>query len=359
MAADRTDALYALPLEEFVAARGALAKELRKEKRREEAQVVAALPKPTRPAWIVNQLARTEGALVAKLIECAEALAEAQEAAVSGAGARDLRAAARAERQAVDRLVTAARELRPEGRPPSTPMLERVRVTLQAAAADEALRALIRAGRLAEEPAAGGAWPMMPGGEEPAEQRRPRRAADAGDRPSKRRRGEGQGAGARAAEDRDGSAAPPAEDRGRTGGRAAARQRARGAKQARTDGRGRAGATDVKTAREQAAADGTAHERAAEQAAADRAAEEAAQRRREVRAALDAARKRARDTARERDRARRDAERATERLERLVAEADSARAAAESAEARRAETEAAADESGAEVARLEAELRRA
>src|SRR5688500_8969838 len=100
MSADPVDALYDLPLEEFVAARDALARELRRSKKRDEAAAVGALQKPTRPAWIINRLARDEGALTAKLIECAEALAEAQEAAVSGQGARDLRAASRAERQA-------------------------------------------------------------------------------------------------------------------------------------------------------------------------------------------------------------------------------------------------------------------
>src|SRR3954451_24173200 len=175
MADDDVDALYGLPLEEFVPARDALARQLRRDKRRDEAAAVAALAKPSRPAWMINQLARGEGALTAKLLECAEALAEAQNDALEGKGARDLRAAGRAERQAVDRLVAgarglrpgggppsaAARDLRPEGRTPSAAMLERVRTTLQAVAGDDALRERIRAGRLVEEPAAGAPWPSM------------------------------------------------------------------------------------------------------------------------------------------------------------------------------------------------------
>src|SRR5690349_15611885 len=144
MADDDVDALYGLPLEEFVPARDALARQLRRDKWRDEAAAVAALAKPSRPAWMINQLARGEGALTAKLLECAEALGEAQHAAVEGKGAPDLRAAGRAERQAVDRLVAAARELRPEGRKPSPAILERVRIALQAAAGDEALREQIR-----------------------------------------------------------------------------------------------------------------------------------------------------------------------------------------------------------------------
>ncbi len=161
MAEDEEDALYGLPLEEFVPARDARAKELRREKRRDEAATVAALAKPSRPAWMVNQLSRGEGSLMAKLLECSEAVAEAQDAAVAGAGADDLRAASRAERRAVDKLMVAARDLRPEGHRASAAILERVRTTLQAAAGDEALRERMRKGTLVEEPVAGGVWPMM------------------------------------------------------------------------------------------------------------------------------------------------------------------------------------------------------
>ena len=41
--ADETDGLYALPLEEFTAARNELARRLRREGRREQADEVAAL----------------------------------------------------------------------------------------------------------------------------------------------------------------------------------------------------------------------------------------------------------------------------------------------------------------------------
>ncbi|HEX8105745.1 MAG TPA: hypothetical protein VF533_24225, partial [Solirubrobacteraceae bacterium] len=52
------DALFALPLEEFVPARDALAKALRAEKRREDAKAVAALRRPSLGAWAVNQVVR-------------------------------------------------------------------------------------------------------------------------------------------------------------------------------------------------------------------------------------------------------------------------------------------------------------
>ena len=50
------DALFALPLAEFTAARNALASRLRKEGRAADAERVKAMPKPPATAWAVNQL---------------------------------------------------------------------------------------------------------------------------------------------------------------------------------------------------------------------------------------------------------------------------------------------------------------
>src|SRR5690349_9061004 len=55
------DDLYGLKLEEFTPARDALAKRLRADKLRDEAQTVAHLQKPNRTAWTVNQVYRREG----------------------------------------------------------------------------------------------------------------------------------------------------------------------------------------------------------------------------------------------------------------------------------------------------------
>ena len=52
--------LYGLPLDRFVAERDALAKQLRGDGRREEADAVKKLPKPTRAAWAVNAAVRAE-----------------------------------------------------------------------------------------------------------------------------------------------------------------------------------------------------------------------------------------------------------------------------------------------------------
>jgi len=50
--------LYGLDLDEFIPARDATARRLRSDGRREQADHVKALRKPSNPAWIVNRLAR-------------------------------------------------------------------------------------------------------------------------------------------------------------------------------------------------------------------------------------------------------------------------------------------------------------
>src|SRR3954452_17985688 len=60
MAADDADNLYGLPLEQFVPERDALAKRLRAEKRRADADEIKALRKPSVAAWADNQAVRSQ-----------------------------------------------------------------------------------------------------------------------------------------------------------------------------------------------------------------------------------------------------------------------------------------------------------
>jgi hypothetical protein len=150
---EAVDRLYGLPLEEFVAERGAAAKALRKAGEKEAAAVVAKLPKPSQVAWTANQLAR-QGA--DELLEAGEALREAQ---LGGGGREAVREAAAAEREAVDALLARAGELRPLSRD----ALDRLRALLHAVAADEELRSQFAAGRLVAEPEPGGGWPGLGG----------------------------------------------------------------------------------------------------------------------------------------------------------------------------------------------------
>ena len=71
------DRLAAVPLEDFVAERKRLAKELRGAGDREAAAEIARLPKPTPPAWALNHVAREDPAAVDRWLAAAEALRHA------------------------------------------------------------------------------------------------------------------------------------------------------------------------------------------------------------------------------------------------------------------------------------------
>ena len=145
--------LYGLALDRFVAERGAVAKALRAEDRRDEAAEVASLRKPSIAAWAVNQLIRTQGRAVQALFHAGDALRGAQADLLAGSGdGRTLRAAGDRERGAVDDLVAAARGLlTSEGYELSAAVVERVSDTLHAAALDERAREQVREGCLERE----------------------------------------------------------------------------------------------------------------------------------------------------------------------------------------------------------------
>src|SRR3954471_20970836 len=158
MAADDADNLYGPPLEQFVPERDALAKRLRAEKRRADADEIKALRKPSVAAWAVNQTVRSQPKAARALWDAGDALIAAQEDLLGGSGdAAALRAAVEGERTAVDALVEAARGLLTgEGRDLGEATLERVRDTLHAAAIDPEARDDVAAGRAERERAHAG-----------------------------------------------------------------------------------------------------------------------------------------------------------------------------------------------------------
>ena len=153
VAEERVDALYGLSLDEFTAARDALAKDLRKGGERAGAEWVKALRKPSGPAWVVNQLARTQTAEAKELEESAKALREAHERLLAGQSqADDLREAADRQTKAVAALLDKAHGLLDgAGNPPSQATLEKTQQTLEAVALDEDTRTAFAAGRLMHE----------------------------------------------------------------------------------------------------------------------------------------------------------------------------------------------------------------
>jgi len=147
------DELYGLALDAFVPERGALAKALRRDGRRDEASEVAGLRKPSLAAWVVNQLVRTQRKAIKELFAAGDALRAAQEDLLAGkADGRALRTANERERTAVDALADAARGLLGgDGHAPSEAVIERVADTLHAAALDEQAGEQVRDGRLERE----------------------------------------------------------------------------------------------------------------------------------------------------------------------------------------------------------------
>ena len=130
------DALYGLPLEEFTAARDALAKARRKDGDAEGAAAVKALRKPSPAVWALNQLTRRRKEDVDALLDAGRRLRHAQTAALDG-DPSDLREATRAEAAEVDTVAGLAAALLAEAGPPaSAAQRERMAATLRAAAVD-------------------------------------------------------------------------------------------------------------------------------------------------------------------------------------------------------------------------------
>jgi hypothetical protein len=140
--------LYALPLEEFIAARGTLAKALRAEDG-ELSEAVAKLPKPALSAWAVDRLARLRPDDLDDLLALGEQLREAQEERAADR-VKSLTGNAQA---LVRRTVRAVVEVAEVSL--SDALLGQVEQTLRAAMADEEAAAVVRAGVLARplEPA--------------------------------------------------------------------------------------------------------------------------------------------------------------------------------------------------------------
>lgn len=145
------DELYAVDPAEFVPKRAELVRRLRAEKQRETAATVAKLRRPSPAAWAVNQLARRHRDELEGLVRLGEELRAAQERALGGAGAAELRQAARDRRDAVAALTGAAARLLAERGGGVDAHLPGVTATLEAASLDADAAATVLAGRLAAE----------------------------------------------------------------------------------------------------------------------------------------------------------------------------------------------------------------
>jgi hypothetical protein len=198
---DEADDLYGLPLDEFTAARDALAKRLRGEKRRDDAALVKGLKRPSVAAGAINLAVRRHGA--DELLAAGEALREAHGALLDGSGD------AAAVREAQERERTAVRELArlAVGDDASAATEEKVRATLHAAAVDDEVRERLEAGRLEREAEAGvDAMALM------ASRAAPRKPAAKQKAPAKQRKASGKSDAERRREDAAARAQAAAEE---------------------------------------------------------------------------------------------------------------------------------------------------
>jgi len=129
---DDLDALFALPLTEFTAARNALATRLKKAGETGDAERIKALVKPSVAAWAVNQLFWKHRIAFERLLDAGQRFRIAQTAQLAGKSA-DLRAPLEARRAALSELSTHAATILVEGGSAATPdTMRRVTTTLEA-----------------------------------------------------------------------------------------------------------------------------------------------------------------------------------------------------------------------------------
>ncbi len=134
--------LYALPPEEFTAARDAAAKGAKTEGDAAQAKELKALRRPSVAAWLVNRLAREQRELLEQLLALGPALAQAQ----SSGHADDLRTLGRQRRELVEEVAGAA--VSAADRSVGGPVRDEVISTLEAALADPSSADAVRSGRL-------------------------------------------------------------------------------------------------------------------------------------------------------------------------------------------------------------------
>jgi hypothetical protein len=142
--AEIANQLYAKPMEDFVAARAAAAKEAAGSDKELGAEV-RALPKPSVAAWAVNMLALHEPDILSGLADLGGRMREAQ----SSLDAAALRELGRERRTMLAAAIDTARSVaQQQGRPISDAMATDVEETLRALTADEGAAAAVQSGRL-------------------------------------------------------------------------------------------------------------------------------------------------------------------------------------------------------------------
>jgi hypothetical protein len=146
------DALYQLPLKDFISARNSLATRVRSEQGKEAADHVKALEKPGVSAWVVNQLFWRYRQEFNALLQAGESLRLAQQQRLTGDESANLAHAMAARHSATEALLVHSAELLHEaGHKPSPEMRQRVGTTLEALATHGKADGGPRVGRLTRD----------------------------------------------------------------------------------------------------------------------------------------------------------------------------------------------------------------
>jgi len=141
------DELYALPLEEFTAARTRYEKAAKAAGDRSSAAGIHSLAKPTVTAWLANQLVRAHRSELEPLLELGGALRDATQ----NLDGEQLRELSRQQQKLVHALVQQARALaRAASRSVSEDAVRGLEETLRAALADEQAGRMLLAGHLTD-----------------------------------------------------------------------------------------------------------------------------------------------------------------------------------------------------------------
>jgi hypothetical protein len=140
---EATTELYGSDPEGFTERRGALAAQARAAGDRAAAKEIAGLRKPTRPAWMINQLVRADPGVADQLVQLGDEL-RAAAAALDGTKIREL---SQARRRLVDSLIRQALQHAGE-EAPSAALREDLTATFGAAVADPQVARELGAGTL-------------------------------------------------------------------------------------------------------------------------------------------------------------------------------------------------------------------
>jgi hypothetical protein len=147
--------LYSSDPDEFVERRGALVARAREAGQAPAAKQITALRKPTRSAWVVNKLVRSDPGVTAELAELGQELRAAQDS-LDGAAIREL---SQQRRELIESLVRRAFTVVSVSAPPAA-IRDEVTATLGAALADPQFADTLAAGALVRAVQAEGFGPV-------------------------------------------------------------------------------------------------------------------------------------------------------------------------------------------------------